>query len=71
MPVVDCICGSKTNSAISNYWLRGDGDKAKGCYAKFDENNVWSKGCAYKKGSKYNRHSADGIIKAMNNRKEK
>lgn len=47
MPVLKCNnCGSTTNTAVSDYNLRGMEEGATRCYAAFKEGK-WTEGCAY------------------------
>lgn len=50
MPVVQCQCGSTTNSAVSDYWeqLAKGGKRASYCLVAWI-NGKWEKGCGFDK----------------------
>ena len=68
MPSAVCKkCGATTNSAVSNYWMPVDEDNnpkdigvVTMCYAAFDDNHQWVKGCSYDKS--HSRQAIDSLI---------
>ena len=63
MPTVTCDCGSDTNTAVSNYAVKGDGPMV--CYAKWVD-GAWVKGCGYDSAHPLNKSYADKLIKKEN-----
>jgi hypothetical protein len=62
MAIVDCICGHKTNTACSRYWLAQIDNKSKGCFARLNTRLQWERGCLYDQASKFDKKFADTII---------
>ena len=77
MPVVNCICGKKTNSMISDWWKRVEvtgkrNTPATKCFARHEtaargERPRWYRGCAYDKlEAGRDKRLVDDLISATN-----
>lgn len=63
MSVLTCSrCGATTNTVCSE-WLGAPEGMAHKCYARFDSEGRWERGCSYNEGGPFDKHCADELCK--------
>lgn len=64
MPILQCECGSTTNTCVSRWIVDGKPRAvAQGCFARI-EDGKWSKGCAYAQVPTDRKPDVDQLIEA-------
>lgn len=63
MSVLTCSrCGAKTNTICSERWDEPEGMAHK-CYARYNSEGKWERGCAYNEGGPFDKYRADALCK--------